>query len=198
MTNGSNCSTSNKPSKEFDVSPKPKQAFNTREVVSAVVILILVVVASILLTLAFGNNYEQDMRSAIAKAEEREGIARQKEEELLESAKKLMEREKEVERREAVVTTREQKLETSTQDLTLREEALATDRETFETEKAEFLASQERVFALTSALSEELAPWVEPIPIEDSGDGENDETSPEPIVYTDSDDPDLSIEVTIE
>lgn len=197
MTNGSNCPTSNKPSKEFDVSPKTKKTFNTREVVSAVVILVLVVVASILLTLAFGNNYEQDMRSAIAKAEEREKIARQKEEKLLEGAEKLMEREKEVERRETIATAREQKLETSTQALATREDALATERETFETEKAEFLTSQERIYALTSALSEELTPWMEPIPLEDGGDSEEDESS-EPVVYTDSDDPDLTIEVTVE
>lgn len=180
--------TSKKPSVQPDVSPKKKEGVDPHEVVVAIVIIIMVVVASVLLTLGLSNNYENDLRSAIAKAEEREAVAEQKQTELFESSKKLMEREKEVEKREVVATSREKKLEELNQNLTEREEALATERALFEVDKADFYASQERVFELSEALADELRPGYEK--------GLPDSTTTR--VYTDPDDPDLEIEEIIE
>ncbi len=176
-----------------DVSPRPRKQFDKQQVIISVVLLVLIIGGCLILFGFLDTSRQSTLDAAIARATEREETAKQKELDFINAAEAVRKHEEEV-------ATRERKLEKRATDLATREAELETNIEALKNEKIEFYASQSRVYTLTSALAEELAPGMGFLPLEeDETNTEETEEPEESVRYTDSGDSDIIIEeVTVE
>ena len=156
MSKGSG--TSNKPPIQPNVSPKQKDSFSYREAGVAITVVIIVLVAAILLTVGFRNNYEQDLEKATTEATSAKAEFEAKINDLAKREQEFTARETELNLREANLSTRETALETAQAELENSRSILTSDMQNFNQEEAEFLDKQSRIKELCEALLLELTP----------------------------------------
>jgi peptidoglycan hydrolase CwlO-like protein len=156
MSKGSG--TSNKPPIQPNVSPKQKDSFSYREAGVAIAMVIFVIIAAILLTVGFRNNYEKDLEKATAEAANTKAELEAKINDLIERDQELTARETELNLREAKLSTREAAMETAQAELENSRSILASDMQNFNEEESEFIEKQFRIKELCEALLLELAP----------------------------------------
>ncbi|MBQ1528135.1 hypothetical protein IIZ77_00620 [Candidatus Saccharibacteria bacterium] len=149
---------SNKPSIQPDVSPQLRSDYSIKQTSICLALIFILIAVAALIYYSLDAHREQDLKVAIANADESKLAADAAIQKVTARERELDTRERELDTRERQLDLRKTTLDQTETDLASRESDLALERTALRNEKSNFYAKYERVFELSTALAAELDP----------------------------------------